>query len=171
MATLVTSDHHGHHGDPTRHGPLPPEDVVLDEEGVAGRLEDEVLHEGLWDVLVRLERPVRQGNEGICQKYSNLNLCKYHGPHSPLISLQGIGRRLQKTLNFLDKESVHEDQLVGRGHVVDREAKHVVGDEPGGAGGLEQEDLGEPVGRVLVRLGATASYQSPQPPLTPHVPI
>lgn len=65
MATIVTSDHHGHHGDPTRHGPLPPEDVVLDEEGVAGRLEDEVLHEGLGDVLVRLERPVRQGKEGI----------------------------------------------------------------------------------------------------------
>ena len=29
---------------------------MLDEEGVVGRLENEVLHEGLWDVLVRLEK-------------------------------------------------------------------------------------------------------------------
>ena len=31
-----------------------PEHVMLDEEGVVGGLEDEVLHEGLRDVLVRL---------------------------------------------------------------------------------------------------------------------
>jgi len=30
-----------------------PEHVMLDEEGVVGGLEDEVLHEGLRDVLVR----------------------------------------------------------------------------------------------------------------------
>jgi len=30
-----------------------PEHVMLDEEGVVGRLENEVLHEGLWNVLVR----------------------------------------------------------------------------------------------------------------------
>ena len=28
-----------------------PEDIVLDEEGIAARLQDEVLHEGLGDVL------------------------------------------------------------------------------------------------------------------------
>ena len=27
---------------------------MLDEEGVVGRLENKVLHEGLWDVFVRL---------------------------------------------------------------------------------------------------------------------
>jgi len=32
-----------------------PEHVVLDEEGVVGRLENKVLHEGLWNVLVRLK--------------------------------------------------------------------------------------------------------------------
>ena len=31
-----------------------PEHVMLDEERVVGRLENEVLHEGLWNVLVRL---------------------------------------------------------------------------------------------------------------------
>ena len=31
-----------------------PEHIVLDEERVGGGLEDEVLHEGLGDVLVRL---------------------------------------------------------------------------------------------------------------------
>jgi len=30
-----------------------PEHIMLDEEGVIGRLENKVLHEGLWDVLVR----------------------------------------------------------------------------------------------------------------------
>jgi len=30
-----------------------PEHVVLDEEGVVGWLENKVLHEGLWNVLVR----------------------------------------------------------------------------------------------------------------------
>jgi len=30
-----------------------PEHVMLDEERVVGRLENEVLHEGLWNVLVR----------------------------------------------------------------------------------------------------------------------
>jgi len=30
-----------------------PEHVMLDEEGVVGRLENEVLHEGLWNILVR----------------------------------------------------------------------------------------------------------------------
>jgi len=32
-----------------------PEHVMLDEEGVVARLENEVLHEGLGDVLVRLK--------------------------------------------------------------------------------------------------------------------
>ena len=32
----------------------PPEHIMLDEEGVVARLENKVLHEGLWDVLVRL---------------------------------------------------------------------------------------------------------------------
>jgi len=32
-----------------------PEHIMLDEEGVIGRLENKVLHEGLWDVLVRLK--------------------------------------------------------------------------------------------------------------------
>ena len=36
---------------------------MLDEEGVIGRLENKVLHEGLWDVLVGL---VKLG------KYQNL---------------------------------------------------------------------------------------------------
>jgi len=30
-----------------------PEHVMLDEERVVARLENEVLHEGLWNVLVR----------------------------------------------------------------------------------------------------------------------
>jgi len=32
-----------------------PEHIMLDEEGVVGRLENKVLHEGLWDVLVGLK--------------------------------------------------------------------------------------------------------------------
>jgi len=32
-----------------------PEHIMLDEEGVVARLENKVLHEGLWDVLVRLK--------------------------------------------------------------------------------------------------------------------
>jgi len=32
-----------------------PEHVMLDEERVVARLENEVLHEGLWNVLVRLK--------------------------------------------------------------------------------------------------------------------
>ena len=31
---------------------------MLDEEGVVGRLENEVLHEGLWNVLVRLMKNI-----------------------------------------------------------------------------------------------------------------